>query len=287
MNTSKLMLGTVQFGLKYGIANQGGQVPYEQVLEILAYAHQNGIQYLDTAAEYGNAEEVLGRALKELKIDFNIVTKIPLLPEEADSVGAFISSKLQRSMELLGRSSLYGCLFHKEQNCIYAAELLKMQSKGLLQHCGVSLDSLAHPALAPEFDLVQLPYNILDRRFEYILQKPGLKKCVRSAFMQGLLLMEHIPEHLQELQPVRQRFEAIRHESGLSRQEFYMLYVLSKPEVDFLVFGVDSLAQLKQNIAIAKMPPLPESIMQQIETLRMDLPEKLLRPMLWKTLIAN
>ena len=282
MNRAKLMLGTVQFGLNYGIANRDGQVPYDQVLEILHYAHQQGLRYLDTAAAYGNAEERLGKALEELKLDFNIVSKIPPLPEGTGDPAVFIRDSLQRSLQRLRQNGIYGCLFHNEQDSVHADKLLEMKHQGLLQHCGVSLDSLAHPEIPADFELLQLPYNILDRRFEHMLKKPGIKKFARSAFLQGLLLQEEFPEQLQGLHRARRGFERIRLDTGLERQQFYMLYVLSKPEVNLLVFGVDSLAQLKQNIAIAKMPPLSADIMLQIEALRVPLPESLLRPAMWK-----
>ena len=56
----QLCLGTVQFGLPYGITNQTGQVPEKEVRSILALAASSGISLLDTAQAYGNAESVLG-----------------------------------------------------------------------------------------------------------------------------------------------------------------------------------------------------------------------------------
>ena len=58
----KVALGTVQFGLDYGVTNQHGQVTIEEVESILDFAKINGIDTLDTASRYGNSEQVLGDA---------------------------------------------------------------------------------------------------------------------------------------------------------------------------------------------------------------------------------
>ena len=58
---SKIALGTVQFGLNYGISNTNGQVPPEEIARILDYCKLNGIDTLDTAQGYGESEKVLSQ----------------------------------------------------------------------------------------------------------------------------------------------------------------------------------------------------------------------------------
>ena len=79
---SRLTLGTVQFGLPYGIANQTGQVFRDHVRTMLALAHEHGINGLDTAASYGESESVLGWATGEIGLRgfFRLVTKVPQSP---------------------------------------------------------------------------------------------------------------------------------------------------------------------------------------------------------------
>lgn len=75
--SSKIILGTVQFGLNYGINNNAGIPDYKEISSILRYAQSNNISYLDTAASYGNSEKVIGKYHKESETKFKINTKFP------------------------------------------------------------------------------------------------------------------------------------------------------------------------------------------------------------------
>ena len=79
MKFSKMQLGTVQFGLDYGIANTSGKPSYETARDIIAVAWEGGINTLDTAAAYGDSEEVIGRVLAELNLqgEMQIISKVP------------------------------------------------------------------------------------------------------------------------------------------------------------------------------------------------------------------
>ena len=82
---SKLILGTVQFGLNYGIANSEGKPDLNKVRAILRCAADHGIRILDTAAAYGDSETVIGTVFAEdsaLKNHFQVVSKIPPLPQD-------------------------------------------------------------------------------------------------------------------------------------------------------------------------------------------------------------
>ena len=70
---SNLALGTVQFGLNYGVANKTGQPNQREIADILSLAAKFGINLLDTAQVYGTSERILG-ALDTS--NFNIVTKL-------------------------------------------------------------------------------------------------------------------------------------------------------------------------------------------------------------------
>ena len=79
----KIALGTVQFGLDYGITNHSGQVSIDEVKNILDYAKHKGIDTLDTAARYGNSEQVLG----EIGVNnYRIITKTTPLKNGVDGV---------------------------------------------------------------------------------------------------------------------------------------------------------------------------------------------------------
>ncbi len=281
----KLMLGTVQFGLDYGVANRDGQVPYAEVVRILSGAWEKGIRFLDTAISYGNSEIVVGRALDELglKDRFRIVTKIRPLPIGAtdEEAAKLIRASLEESLNRLGMNRLYGCMFHREEELRFLPLLKKCKDQGLIENYGISIDSNAVAGQEIKCDILQLPTNILDCRFDRI--HTSAKVFARSAFLQGLLLMDEndIPPALSELKGEIAAFESIRKKLGMNRMEFCLRYNLSRKQLDKVLIGVNTLAHLEMNVEAAAAGPLPDEIMAEIEALRHPLPEKLIRPMLW------
>lgn len=283
MSISKLVLGTVQFGLNYGIANQTGKPSFERVKEILARAAELGIRTLDTAAAYGDSEIVLGKALTELGLTdtMQIVTKIRVPAEAgANEMRAAIEASLQR----LQRKTLHGVLFHVESEA-YRLPTLHSVTSQMNMRCGISLDSLAHPSVECA-ELIQVPSNILDRRFLNLLRQKhneGVEIHCRSVYLQGLLLMqeERIPQNLASVIPYRRKLEKLAAESGITPSELYMRYLFSIPEIDGVLTGVDTVEQLENNVAMAAKGPLPADMMAQILQIIPDLPESLIRPSNW------
>src|SRR3989338_3372428 len=107
---SRISLGTVQFGLDYGIANKNGKVSRQKIFEILKSAHDGGINCLDTAYDYGDSEDVIGAYLKEHANQFQVVSKLPALTAYTDGKAEeFLRLTLQR----IGIAKLYGYLVHK------------------------------------------------------------------------------------------------------------------------------------------------------------------------------
>ena len=289
MNISKLTLGTVQFGMNYGIANTEGKPSFEKVVGILSAAYKNGIRFLDTAAGYGDSEVVLGKALKEIGIldSVKIVSKISPVPEglSEDGVRAHVRKSLEKSLANLGIPKLYAILFHAEDNVRYLPILRECVADGMAEKAGVSLDSHV-PDEAWNCDAVQVPDNVLDRRFLPFIKeahKRGTHIFVRSVYLQGLLLMpeERIPEKLKDVIPYRKELEAIAYKYGMTLSELCMRYLLSIPEIDSVLTGVDSVEQLYVNIALSERGALLDFVMNEIFEVIPSLPERLIRPSCW------
>ena len=289
MQISKLTLGTVQFGMNYGIANTQGKPSFEKVVGILTAAYENGIRCLDTAAGYGDSEIVLGKALKEIGIldSVKIVSKISPVPAGAaeEEVRAHVRRSLGKSLENLGVPKLYAILFHVEDDVRYLPILRECVADGMAEKAGVSLDSHV-PEEAKHCDAVQVPDNVLDRRFLPFLKEAhnrGTHIFVRSVYLQGLLLMpeEKIPEKLADIIPYRRKLEQIAATNGMPLSELCMRYLLSIPEIDSVLTGVDSQEQLQANVALAERGALSESVMKEIFAAIPDLPERLIRPCKW------
>jgi len=290
MEQLKLVLGTVQFGLKYGIANTHGQPTQDEVNNIIAAAADGGIRILDTAAGYGESEAVLGRALKATGLDktMNVVSKVAVFSSDMkeEEARVHIRKSLENSLMNLKVDSLYALLFHREEDARFFNILDELVKEGKIQRAGCSLDH-CEPAGIECARAVQVPGNVLDRRFLKFTReayKRGTAIFNRSVYLQGMLLMpvEKIPSYLQELIPYRQKLEALAAEVGIAPAELYMRYLFSIPEIEGVLTGVDTIDQLKSNMALAAKGPLSEDVMNRIFEMIPELPERLIRPHCWQ-----
>lgn len=279
MNFSPLMLGTVQFGLNYGIANVTGKPSYETAKEILKTAYSLGITALDTAAAYGNSEEVLGKALTELGIKdkVTVVTKVPPIPENTDAE-KFIKESLENSLTKLQLDVLPVVLLHHESSLPYLEVLKTFIKSGLIQAAGVSLDSQEYANKADNIEYLQVPCNVLDHRFDAITKDKTKKRVfIRSVYLQGMLLMDKSKIPFPEIVSYREKLEQF----DLPIAELCMRYLLSISDNVSVLTGVDTVAQLKENAAIAAKGKLPDALMAEISNAVPLLSENLIRPSLW------
>ena len=290
MKPSKLVLGTVQFGLNYGISNTSGQTAFSEVCRILEFAYSNGINTLDTAAAYGESESVLGKALQDTNLSgkISIVSKVMPLPDgtEYDQAEKLIRKSLENSLRNLRSDSLHTLLFHREKDWKFFHVLQQFKKEGLIQNCGCSVDG-AMPENSDVLEAVQVPGNLLDKRFFPFIKTARKQNChvyVRSVYLQGLLLMpeEKIPVSLQSLMPFRRELAALAENSGMNLAELCVRYLCSIPEIDGVLTGVETVEQLKINLSLAEKGSLPKDVMTAAEEIVPVLPEKLIRPSLWK-----
>ncbi|GAB3634608.1 aldo/keto reductase [Hymenobacter arcticus] len=255
--TQRLALGTAQFGLAYGLNNQAGQPASTAVTAILATAQAASLTLLDTASAYGNSEARLGELAGENPV-FELITKVPAGPAAA------VTQHLTESLARLRRTRLYGVMFHafgplRAEPVAWQA-LQAARAAGQVARIGVSL---YHPHEAEwlltqgwDVDLVQVPYNVLDQRFADVLPHlaaRGVEVHVRSAFLQGLLLREPaaLPAFFQPLAPKLTRLRALAAEAEVPLPAALLLFAAGAPGVARAVIGVDSVANLHENLAAA------------------------------------
>ena len=255
--TQRLALGTAQFGLDYGLNNQAGQPTTTAVAEVLAAAQAAGLTLLDTAAAYGNSEARLGELVGNNPA-FELITKLPAGPP------AQIAQHLAASLARLRRQQLYGVMFHAFEplRAVPTAwqALQAARTTRQVQRIGVSL---YHPHEAEwllaenwDIDLVQVPYNVLDQRFAAVLPQlaaRGVEVHVRSAFLQGLLLRApaDLPEFFRPLAPKLTQLRALVAAAGVPLSATLLLFAALAPGVARVVVGVDSTANLRENLAAA------------------------------------
>jgi len=294
LELSQLMIGSVQFGMDYGIANKSGQPSYETVRDILACAYEGGVNCVDTAAAYGSSEEVLGRALAELHIadEFIVATKVlplPAEPSSAQTADNMVEESVTRSLRRLRLDVLPICLLHWETNFSYYIEsLLKLKARGLVKHVGCSVmtpeatTAIIASGLA---EVVQMPTNLLDHRFTGSgvcdqAKNRGVAVVIRSIFLKGLLVMpeDAIPLYLEDVIPVRRKLQQLAHNAGMSLPEFAVRYVLSVDGLTCGVVGIDSVEQMRQNVEMFLQGPLDPALLNTIAEVTVGLPEKIIRP---------
>ena len=260
----KIALGTVQFGLDYGISNKQGQTCVQQASDILEYAHQNEVNFLDTATSYGNSEEMLGRI--KCTQDWNIVTKTPNF--NTQSIVSLDVENLRESFEQslvkLKRKNIYGLLVHDSDDLFKPGggklfrEMDSIRSSGRVSKIGVSVynSEQFYKILGEyDFDIIQLPINILDQR---LIETGVLKKIkkydievhARSVFLQGLLLMsiDNIPPYFFPIKKKLENFIKKTKELSMSRLELALAFVQSIDEIDKVIVGVNTLEQLSEVI---------------------------------------
>jgi len=253
----KLALGTAQFGLDYGIANQVGKVADDELLSILDLARKTGIDTIDTAIAYGDSETRLGHAGVA---GFRIISKLPPNDASRPDIADRIKALTVESLERLGVESLECLLLHRAMDlcgssgsALYSA-MHQLKEMGLVKGIGVSIygpDDL--DAIPSDFvlDLVQAPFNAFDQRLLTSgwlskLALAGVRVHARSLFLQGLLLMEDSqrPATFDRWDNVWREWSAWLKEKGLSRVEGALAAAANLPELERFVVGVDSAKQL-------------------------------------------
>lgn len=293
---SRLMLGTVQFGLDYGIANQAGRPPYETARDILACALAGGVNGLDTAAAYGESESVLGRALAELDAAdrTTVITKVTHFDPTVATAEAerIIRDSVACSLQRLRLNALPVCLLHSEKYMRHLGVLRRLKAEGLIRHIGVSVGHDPRPPLemiaAGAVDALQVPANVLDPRHRLAgvfeaARKKGVAVFVRSVYLQGLLLMPEaaVPPVLAEVIPTRRRLAALAQAAGMTLAELAVRYMLGVDGVTCALTGVETVAQMRENIALFENGGLDPALMHAAEEAAGELPERILSPILW------
>lgn len=288
---SRLALGTVQFGLQYGVANQLGQVSLLEAKSMLQLASENGISTLDTAIAYGESEQRLGEVGVET---FKVVTKLPAIPAKCLDVAEWVRQQVEGSLCRLRMSNVYGLLLHHSRDLLglNSQELYKalylLKERGLVEKIGVSIYSPEELELLTtvfRFDLVQAPFSQIDKRllssgWLQKLKDSGVEIHTRSAFLQGLLLMNRtdIPKKFLPWSDLLNRWHSWLDDNNVSALQASLAFPLSFPEIDRVVVGADSRTHLLEIVNASK-----NELITQLPNLAC-LDENLINPANWPQL---
>lgn len=253
----KLGIGTVQFGLNYGISNNDGQTSIDEVKKIFEIAQNSNINFIDTAYLYGNSEEIIGKALPENN-SFKIITKTA-----KDLTDKIVVENLKESLNRLNQKNIYGLMLHNADDLInddgqIIDKLNELKEKNIIAKYGVSIyteiqiDKILNKV---DIDIIQVPVNVFDQR---LIKSGSLKKLkeknieiyVRSVFLQGLLLMDigKIPQYFNEIIPLIKKYHEEMAKLNISPLEGALGFVKNLEEVDYIVCGINNSLQLKEII---------------------------------------
>lgn len=288
-----MVLGAVQLGLTYGVANKAGKPSREAAHEILSTAWDQGVRAIDTAQAYGESEEIIGEHLEQYPgHNFHVFSKIN--PEIDHRDATAVLNAARSSCQRIARP-LASLMMHN-------ADVLHLWDGGLGQAMKSCLDagyaetlgvSIYTPeqfraALAiPELRVIQAPFNVLDRR----LLESGLLRAaldsgrvvvLRSVYLQGLLLMdaENLPAHMGFAETDVRRWEQLCASHACTKALAAMQYVRHAVPGALLVIGCERTDQLLANISLLASPGFPASMQAAIEGLKMP-DEKVINPSQW------
>ena len=294
-----LSLGTVQLGLNYGIHNDSGKPSLETSFRILNAAMEAGINTLDTAAGYGNSEEVIGAWLKTVAEDQRpfIVTKAAKLDHSSlEALRADLQSRVASSKARLGLPQLPMLMLHNCDDYLCDKENVKLvfdelKASGDILYAGISAYSNHdYGELASSgFDAVQIPVNIFDwGQIEngglQKLKDSGMMIFVRSVYLQGLVFQDpdSIPERMAFCRDTLVKFRNLCKKYQLSPAVLALSYALSLPGVTSLVLGSETVEQVQQNARLLKEAvTLSPEQMAEIRENFLDTELRILNPSMW------
>jgi len=272
--------------MPYGVANQDGQVHFDEIVTILDLAREKGITTLDTAKGYGKSEETIGRYLKhQAERSWEIITKISdgeknIVDQVQDSTEKLTvcpSAVLSHSADLF-------------LNDEFQSELTEVKEKQLIKKIGVSLYSenkinkVLKSTIKP--DVIQLPMNILDTRLYRSsllseLFNKGIEIHVRSVFLQGLFYLSKadLKKYFSDAIPQLNKLELIAYKANLTIAELSLLWLINLKEVSKVIIGLDNLSQLETHLETLKKN-VESSIFEEALSICYE-NENILNPSLW------
>lgn len=251
-----VVIGSAQFGMDYGVTNKTGLTPNDEIAKILSYCKDKKINFIDTASDYGDAEQKLGA--NDLN-SFYVSSKLKL-DHKYISYKRF-KNNIIKSLDNLNIRSLYCLLIHNpneldEDNfLLYKEFFLKAKSEGLINNIGISI---YEPEILRRLDfdwvdLFQAPFNLFDNRLfsSGLLKKfKKAKKIiqVRSIFLQGVLLSDFnkLPNYFRRFKNEFAYLDLFCEENSISRLEASIYFLRLFSDIDQVIIGVESLKQLKE-----------------------------------------
>ena len=295
----KLCIGTVQFGMDYGV--QGATRPsVADAVAMLDFATKNGVDAIDTAVSYGEAERVVGKflALKTVpRESLQVISKFGMDVFAGDGAADCrkrLRAAAEESLTRLRTEYLDAFICHVPTAAGDAAvteAMAALKDSGLARHVGFSVygtDEARASLAADVVDFMQVPFSVLDQRMAKegvftAAEARGVDVHARSAFVQGLMLMpvESIPERVAAAKPYVAELEAQCRGCGITRRALALAFVKAQRGISHLLFGVDCMGQLREILEDFRLD-VPREVVESIAARMADVPSEIFMPNRWR-----
>ena len=293
IKTDRLVLGTAQLGMPYGIANRRGQPDQETAKSILMSAWKYGIRTLDTAQAYGVSETTIGNFLNtHPECHFEVISKLD--PDVDFNSADAIRTAVRQSKKRLGHVPA-GMMLHNATQLTHwdstlGQALIEMKEQGEIGCLGISvyhpnefLQALEHP----EITWIQAPFNVFDQRLltQNLLAEAERKKkrvFLRSIFLQGLLLMEPgaLPPETVVASTALKNWQELCQRHAIHPQKAALVYALNSAPNASIVMGCETTEQIEENMEAVRMIQANEDFVFEAKALRTENP-KIINPSTW------
>jgi spore coat polysaccharide biosynthesis protein SpsF len=308
-SAEKMVVGGAQFGLDYGISNELGKPDAQTVDSIINTAINNGVTCIDTAKDYGDSEKRIGEVITHsgLRSRVKIVTKLSSLsncPNNTNlkTIRTFVRESVYGSCVNFGVEKIDYLMLHRGSHlikwggCVWD-ELLRLKKLGVIDKLGISVqdqDELKRALDVDDIDIIQMPYNAVDRRWDDYINKirsvqaqRGLIVHVRSVFLQGLLLTkkDDLWTRANVNQPtlvIKWLEDCVKRFNRLSVSDFCLAYARSLDWADGVIVGMNTIEQLHENLAYFNQPLLSQNEILDINSTAPKLNVETLNPSNWK-----
>lgn len=292
----RLILGTVQLGMPYGVANRSGRPEAADARAIIAAAWEGGIRTFDTAQGYGDSETVLGSIIHDLGLEneIRVITKLhPGIDHRRRDV---LAEAVDHSMRCLQVPRIHALLLHREEHLDLlkdglAESLFHFVAEGKVGRIGVSVYSPERGLAALDedvIDIVQLPASIVDQRaaragIDARAKEKNKGIHIRSIFLQGLLLLDpmDVPPRVAFSVPILEEYGRLIAGFDLTRREAAIGYIKKRFPESPVLFGAETTEQVRENIR-SWHSDVPEALIEAVENLFPEVDERVVNPSQWR-----
>ena len=289
LDVSEISFGAVEIGVAYGIPVDGKvEKPSEkEAHELLHAALDMGINYVDTARGYGESEEIIGRALKGRRSEYILASKAFHFGDKglsADEQKKAVRESLETSLRMLQTDVIDVFQIHNiTKEVVERGDVLQVlqdaQQAGKVRFIGGTVYGVDDPLAIVEdghWDVIQVAYNMLDRRLEPkvlpLAAEKGVAVTVRSVLLKGALTPRYasLPDSLLELRTAAEQLDQIVQGECDSMAEAAFRYVLANPHVSSALVGTGKLRNLHRSADYASKGMLSDEMLAKIQTVQIE-----------------